>query len=180
MSVFLSRRGGHEDGKDIEPVVQVLPECSFSNRFFQVLVGCRNDADIHADGSAAADSFKRPFLEDPQELGLGRGIQGSNFVKEEGAAVSTFKFPDSLVDRTCEGSLFVAEEFALDERFREGCAIQCDERLRGPRLLKWIALATSSFPVPLSPRIRAVTSVSDTRSIMRKTSAILLLVPTML
>ena len=41
------------------------------------------------------------------------------------------------------------------------------------RLLKWSARATSSLPVPLSPRIRMVLSVSATRSIILKTSCIL-------
>src|ERR671914_222367 len=39
------------------------------------------------------------------------------------------------------------------------------------------ARATSSLPVPLSPRIRTVTSVSETRSIRSRTSIIFSLLP---
>ena len=42
---------------------------------------------------------------------------------------------------------------------------------------RWIARATSSFPVPFSPRIRILASVSATFSIVRKTCRIGSLVP---
>src|SRR5207247_355378 len=45
------------------------------------------------------------------------------------------------------------------------------------RLLKWSALATSSLPVPLSPRIRIVLSVSARRSIILNTSCLLAELP---
>ena len=43
--------------------------------------------------------------------------------------------------------------------------------------LRWIARATSSFPVPFSPRIRMFASVSATFSIVRNTCCIASLVP---
>ena len=42
---------------------------------------------------------------------------------------------------------------------------------------EWTARATSSLPVPLSPRIRTVTSVSATRLMRSRTSRIFSLVP---
>ena len=55
-----------------------------------------------------------------------------------------------------ERSFFMAEQFTFDHAFRQGCAV---ELMNGPielGLLKWIALATSSLPTPLSPRISTV------------------------
>jgi hypothetical protein len=56
-----------------------------------------------------------------------------------------------------EGALHVAEELALQEALGHGAAVHGHETARrGRGESAWIALATSSFPVPLSPVMRAV------------------------
>ena len=61
-----------------------------------------------------------------------------------------------------EGALPVAEQFALEQFARDRGAVDGHEGPVGPEARKWIALATSSLPVPLSPVIRTVASVSAT------------------
>ena len=53
---------GKVDGEDVEPVVEVFPENSLTESFFQILVGCRDDPDIRLDGSGTTHSFKFPLL----------------------------------------------------------------------------------------------------------------------
>ena len=55
--------------------------------------------------------------------------------------------------------LRVAEELALEERLGDGGAVDRHERAVGRLLLAWIAFATSSLPVPLSPVMSTVASV---------------------
>ena len=52
-----------------------------------------------------------------------------------------------------EGALLVTEQLALDQRRGQGGAVDRDERrCRARWLVAWIARATSSLPVPVSPR----------------------------
>src|SRR5712671_7519739 len=41
--------GWHTDRKDVEPVKQILPECSSRNRSLQIAVGRGQDADVHGN-----------------------------------------------------------------------------------------------------------------------------------
>jgi hypothetical protein len=47
----------------------------------------------------------------------------------------------------------VAEQLVLQDLAREGAAVDGDERTLLPVDLSWMARATSSLPVPLSPTI---------------------------
>jgi len=68
---------------------------------------------------------------------------------------------------------FVAEELALEQGFGDGGAIQCDEGAVLLLLAIWIALATSSLPVPLSPWMKTVESLSAIRATTSSTRCIL-------
>ena len=70
--------------------------------------------------------------------------------------------PVALLGRAGERALFMAEELALDQLRRNRRAIDFDERLVAAAAGAWIARATSSLPVPVSPRIRTVASVCAT------------------
>ena len=107
----------------------------------------------------AADRGELAGLQGAQEAGLhGQGHLG-HLVQEEGAAVGALE--DALVvgHRAGEGAAGVAEELALEHALADGAAVEADEGpvpARGE--LSWMARATSSLPVPLSPRISTFTS----------------------
>ena len=61
------------------------------------------------------------------------------------------KRPSRLPGRSGEGALLVAEELTLEERLGERRAVELDEGAFARGLFWWIACATSSLPVPLSP-----------------------------
>ena len=64
--------GGDEDGEDVQPVIEVLSESAFLNRSFQVFTGGSDDAYIHPQRPGPSNSFKFPFLKNPEEFCLGR------------------------------------------------------------------------------------------------------------
>ena len=81
----------------------------------------------------------------------------ADLVEEERAAVRVL---DQARPRRCragEGAARVAEQLVLEQRFGERRAVEGDERLRARGLLAaWIARATSSLPVPVSPVMSTV------------------------
>ena len=82
------------------------------------------------------------------------------------------KRPGARVDRAGEGAALVAEELALEQLARDRRAVHRDERAaRRARSPAWIARATSSLPVPLSPVISTVdVAARATRPIVLKIS----------
>ena len=63
-----------------------------------------------------------------------------------------------------EGALLVAEQLALDEPRRDRRAVHLDEQALAPRAGSWMARATSSLPVPVSPVMRTFVLVAATRA----------------
>ena len=133
LHVVAQRR--HVDGDDIEAEIKVLPEFLALDRIFQTAVGGGEDADIDLDGAVASDALKFAFLQDAEELGLDLRGDFADFVKKNGAAVGQLETAFALVERAGERTLFVAEEFAFNEVFRDGGAVDLDEWSIGPRAL---------------------------------------------
>ena len=77
-----------------------------------------------------------------------------------------------------EGPLLVAEQLALDERLGQRADVGGDERPVAAAARSWMARAISSLPVPLSPSIITVTSVSAIWAIWPSSSVIAALWPT--
>src|ERR1019366_4846923 len=101
----------------------------------------------------AADPVELPLLQHAQQLGLQFDRQVADFVEEDCAAAGHLEFAGAPLSRTGEGAAFVAEQLTATN----------GERQRAD--LKWIARATSSLPVPLSPLSRTVASLVTTRPI---------------
>ena len=114
---------------------KVLAEFLALDAFLQMAVGGGDDADVHLDGAVAADAFQFTFLKDAQQLGLDLRGDFADFVQQDGAVVGQFEPAFALGHGAGEGALFMAEKFALDEVFRDGGAIELDERGAGARAL---------------------------------------------
>ncbi len=142
--------------------------------------GGGDDAGVDINGLASADAFDAFFLEETEELDLERERNFADFVQEEGAAAGAFKAAFALGMGAGEGAFFVAEQFAFEEGFRNGAAIDGDEGGRlCVRCFRWMARAAISLPVPLSPRRRTGASVVATLRMDSKTARMLALVPIM-
>ena len=74
-----------------------------------------------------------------------------------------------VLNRACEGTALVPEQLRFEQLGWQGGTIDFHERLVASRRDGEESRATSSLPVPLSPRIRTVTSVTAMRSIRSRT-----------
>ena len=135
-------------------------------------VAARGGDDADVDGSKAFDPptlFTALLGERAQELRLHVDGELAELVEEERAAVGLGERADALVDGAGERAPLVAEEGALGERRGDGAAVDDDEGLARRGLASWMAWATSSLPVPVSPMMRTVSAVGAMRSGRSKT-----------
>src|SRR5438445_203006 len=123
------------DRHHVQPEKEILPEFFALDAFLQVAVRGGNDAHVHFHRAVAAHALELPLLEHPQEFRLERGGNLTDLVEQNRAAVREFEAPFPLVQRPGEGALLVAEKFTLDQVFRDGRAVDLDERSVGPRAL---------------------------------------------
>jgi hypothetical protein len=101
----------------------------------------------------------------------------ADFVKKEGAISSFAKHANAIGGGTGEGAFDVSKKFALQQVCGYGRAVDRDKGfvLREPWSCS--ARATSSLPVPVSPRIKTVASLSAARPIIFCTRRIASLEP---
>ncbi len=120
-------QGGEGDGDDVEPVVEVFPEAPGLDLLGKILVGCGHEADVDAFRGGGPHGDELSLLDDPQELCLDRGGDVADLVQEQGAAVGLLQEPLLGGDGAGEGTAHVAEELALQERVRQGRAVDGEE-----------------------------------------------------
>src|SRR5258705_9803185 len=99
------------DRKDVEPVKQILPECSCGNRSLQVAVGRCQDADVRVNRVAVAHALDLAILKNAEQCDLGFRRQVADFVEENRATVGGFESPQASLQRAGERALLVAKEF---------------------------------------------------------------------
>src|SRR5208282_6235994 len=103
-----------------------------ARRFFQVAVGRGDQPDVEFDGTRSTDSFELPLLQNAQELGLHGDGQLPDFIQKNRAAFGDLELSFLLRDCAGESSAFVPEQFALQQGFGDGRAVDRDKRLVGP------------------------------------------------
>ena len=136
----------------MQPVEEVGAEASGLDLGERIAVGGADDAHVDPLQFAAADPPEAAGLQEAQELGLQAEVHLGDLVEEQRAAVGEFGRAGAVLRRAGEGAAHMAEDLALHQVFRDGAAIDRDERaVRPGRQWAWIASAQSSLPVPLSP-----------------------------
>ena len=123
---------GDEDIDDVEAVVEVLAKGPLGDRLFEVLVGGGDDADVDLDVAVGAQPRELVVLEHLQELGLERQGHLADLVEEHGAAVGELELARLLPVGAGEGAALVAEELGLEQRRRQGRAVDLDACARAP------------------------------------------------
>ncbi len=97
-------------------------------------------------------------LQHAQQLGLQLERHVADLVEEERAARRLAEASRAALDGAREGALLVAEELALEQLARDRRAFTATKAPAARGDAWWIARATSSLPVPLSPVISTATS----------------------
>ena len=122
-------QGGHIDGKNIQPVVQVFTEAAGFDQLFEILVCRRNNPHVGGPGAITADAFEVAILHQPKHLHLGVQGQLADIIQEQGSAVGQFTAPGPLGDGTGKGSPFIAKQLAFKQVRRYGTAVYRHEGL---------------------------------------------------
>ena len=144
----------HEDRDDVQAEVEVLAEPARPDLARQVLVGRREHAHVHPDARRAADRLDDLLLQHAQHLGLRLQAHVADLVEEERAAVGELELAAPVGDRAGERAAHVAEQLALDQLLGDRRAVDLDERAaRAGGSARGSLRATSSLPVPFSPKI---------------------------
>src|SRR5262249_50660421 len=109
-------------------VIKVFTESPLFDQALQRPVGGGNDAHIHLDAFRTADTLETALLENAEQLGLHRGRDIANLVKEDRAAIGHFETAAPLPHGGGKGSFLMAEQFALQQAFGESGTIDGNER----------------------------------------------------
>ena len=126
-AAFAQRRNG--DGKDIEPVEQIIPERSVEHHFLQVAVGGGHEAHIHGNDLVPAQAFNLARLQHTQKFRLQFQRDVANFVQHQRTALSQFKAPLALRASPGKGPFFVPEKFAFHKARWHCGAVHLDHAL---------------------------------------------------
>jgi len=120
-------QGRYHDLEDVQPVVEVLSELAGRHGLLQVLVGGRDDSDVHLDRGVAPDPRELPVLQDVEELGLERRVEIADLVEEDGAVVGRLELADLELMGAGEGPALVAEQLRLQQLARDRRAVDLHE-----------------------------------------------------
>jgi len=102
--------GWDHDPVGADPVIEVAAESATGNILAQITVGGGDDPGGTLFRDIGADGVVFLFLEEAQELDLGRFGQVADFVQEEGAVCRGFDQPSARLFRSGVGSFAVAEK----------------------------------------------------------------------
>src|SRR5947208_990725 len=86
-------------------------------------MGGRQHADVHRNRFLAAETLDAALLQYAHQLNLRARGHIADLVKEEGAVSGLLETPDAAGLRSGKGAAFVTEEFALEQGFRNGGAV---------------------------------------------------------
>lgn len=118
------------NGDDVETEVEIFPEEALIDKIAQICVGGGDDAEVDRDERGSTDAANLAFLKGTEEADLGLRRKVGYFVEKQRSAVGAFEVTDAAGGGSREGSFFVPEEFAFDEVFRDGAAVEGDEGFR--------------------------------------------------
>ena len=108
-------QGRHVDVQDVQPEIKVLAKITGIDHSLEVAVGGGNQADIDLDRFVAPDAFESAGLEHAQQLHLHSGVDFTDLVEEERAAVCGLESTDPSGIGIGEGVLLMTEQFAFEQ-----------------------------------------------------------------
>jgi hypothetical protein len=95
--LFPLPQGGHEEGNDVETVIEILTETALLHLTLQVLVRRRHYPDIYVDHLVSADALEFLLLKDAEYLRLGLEAHVGHLVKEDRPFMGQVEFATLLL-----------------------------------------------------------------------------------
>ena len=113
----------HQNGKHVQPEIEVFPEAAGLDRFAQVDVGRRDDPHINPAHARVAHPLDFALLQRPQQLALGREAQGAYLVQKQRALVGALKAARSGLRGAGVAAALDAKQFGLHQMLGDGRAV---------------------------------------------------------
>ncbi len=109
-------------------MIKISPKVTLPHRLGELSVGGGNDAHVHPSRRVLTQTLHLAFLQGTQQLGLHRERKLAHFIEEQGAPVSSLEAPDPRARGAGEGSLDVAKQLILGQRFRQRRTVDLYQR----------------------------------------------------
>ena len=132
MSSLRSRKGGISIGYNIQPIVEILAKCAVLERIAKIAIGGGDETDIHFERFCRAEAFELAVLEHAKKLHLSWRRNVADFIEEERAFISRFKFPQFRRCGPRECTFLVTKKFAFKKIFGDSGAVNFYEGAGSP------------------------------------------------
>src|SRR3954447_25856757 len=109
--------------KFCQSMIEIVAKTAGAHQLFKILIGGCDDAYIHADFLVSTQPVIRYAIQYAQQLYLYFGIEVSDFIQKEGAAIGHFKVTNFLCIGAAERAFFIPKEFAFNQMLRDGGAV---------------------------------------------------------
>src|SRR5688500_3687646 len=126
---FFQAEDGIRDYKvtGVQTCALPISECTVLHGLFQNAIRGADDAHVGVDRDVAADALEAPLLNHAQDLRLHGHIELADLIEEDRAAVRELELAELPRARSGERALLMTEQLVLDERGRNGRAIERHE-----------------------------------------------------
>jgi hypothetical protein len=124
---FAFAQGRDKKRNHVEAVEKIFAKISAGDFVFEIFVGGCDHADIDGGQFFAADRSEALLFERAENFGLRLQAHVADFVEKERASAGFLEFAFFVGGCAGERSFVVTEEFALDEIFWDGGAVDLDE-----------------------------------------------------
>jgi hypothetical protein len=121
--------------KRVDSEQKVFAKSAIFDHGFQVTVRRANNSGIDSECFVVTNAANIATLQNAKQFGLHREGQFADFIEEYCAAVGNFEQSIALHIGTGEGTFLVTEQFAFDQVFWKGTAVDRDERLIATKAL---------------------------------------------
>src|SRR5262249_26145975 len=121
---------GNTDGDALNPVKEVRAKAPGAHLVLERPQSREDQAHVSLMFGRPAPSHEPSILDEPEELRLHRQGHLAALVQKQRPPLGRFNLSLDLFGGTGEGALLMAEQFALEQRVRDGRAVDGDERSR--------------------------------------------------
>jgi hypothetical protein len=115
--------------KDIQAVIQILPEAPFAYAIFNIFIGCGQDSHINRNDTVAAQLQDFMFGYQAQQFGLQGIVQCGDFIQKQGPFVG--QLDETLFTGRLgagKSAFFIAKKLTFEQIVGKGGAIDRNER----------------------------------------------------
>ena len=116
-------QGRHIQCDFTDPVIQVFPEIALGNQVLNIPVGGAHHPDINGNRFYRTYPVDHSFLQEAKQFGLQCHRHIANLVEKQGAAVGALNLAFLGLGRAGKGAFLEPEQFALQQVFRNGGAV---------------------------------------------------------